>query len=352
MNRGLYQAIKVNPKGPLQLAEAENAVEIARLAGAEHYAADTFQKAVVDLKNAEDYLLSKGKNRKESETNAREAAQMAEDARIITFRKIQEEQLSNERASAAQREADAQGQAKQADDQAKLEQARRMTAEADRRTADQARTEADQARVAAEQAKTQADQANMAAQQSAAQSAALAAREKAAADAAAAQQEASRADAESLRQVAQQAEAEKVQLRERLRQQLNTILETRESARGLIVNINDVLFDFNKYTLKPGAREKLAKVGGILLAYPGLKVQLEGHTDSVGTEDYNMKLSNERAGAVRDYLVSQSVPVANLTAAGFGKASPVASNDTAAGRQQNRRVEMVVSGDPIGVVSQ
>jgi outer membrane protein OmpA-like peptidoglycan-associated protein len=206
--------------------------------------------------------------------------------------------------------------------------------------------------VQAEQAKTQADQANTAAQQSAAQSAALAAREKAAADDAKAQQEASKADAENLRQVAQQAEAEKVQLRERLRLQLNTILETRESARGLIVNINDVLFDFNKFTLKPGAREKLAKVAGILLAYPGLKVQLEGHTDSVGTEEYNMKLSNERAGAVRDYLVSQSVLTANLTATGLGKASPVASNDTAAGRQQNRRVEMVVSGDPIGVVAQ
>jgi outer membrane protein OmpA-like peptidoglycan-associated protein len=352
MDRGLYKPVKVNPKGPLQLAEAENAVEIARLAGAERYAADTYQKAIVDLKNAEDFLQKKGRNSKESETNAREAAQMAEDARIITFRKMQEEQLGNERAAAAQREADAQGQAKLADDQAKLEQARRMTAEADRRTADQARVDSDQARVAAEQAKTQADQANMAAQQAAAQSAALAAREKAAADAAAAQQEASRADAESLRQVAQQAEAEKLQLRERLRQQLNTILETRESARGLIVNINDVLFDFNKYTLKPGAREKLAKVAGILLAYPGLKVQLEGHTDSVGTEEYNMKLSDERAGAVRDYLMSQSVAVANLTAKGLGKASPVASNDTAAGRQQNRRVEMVVSGDPIGVVAQ
>src|SRR5258707_13036954 len=126
------------------------------------------------------------------------------------------------------------------------------------------------------------------------------------------------AEAEPLRGAA---EAEKTQLRERLRQQLNLILETRESARGLIVNISDVLFDFNKYTLKPGAREKLAKVAGILLAYPGLKVQLEGHTDSIGTEEYNLKLSEARAGAVRDYLVSQSVATTNLTAAGFGKAN-------------------------------
>jgi outer membrane protein OmpA-like peptidoglycan-associated protein len=337
LNRGQYQQVKVNPKGPLQLAEAENAVEIARLAGAERYAADTFHKATVDLQNAEDFL-NKSKNRKQAETNAREAAQMAEDARIITFRKIREEQLANERAAAAQREAQAQEQARRSAEQARLDQERREAAEADRR--------------AAEQARAQAEQAKMEAQQAAAQ----AARDKSAADAAreaaVSQQQLAKADAERLRQAAEQAEAEKAQLRERLRQQLNMILETRESARGLIVNINDVLFDFNKYTLKPGAREKLAKVAGILLAYPGLKVQLEGHTDSIGSDEYNLKLSDSRAGAVRDYLVSQSVPAANLTAAGFGKDNPVASNDTAAGRQQNRRVEMVVSGDPIGVAGQ
>ena len=127
------------------------------------------------------------------------------------------------------------------------------------------------------------------------------------------------------------------------------ILETRETARGLIVNISDVLFDFNKYTLKPGAREKLAKVSGILLAYPGLKIQVEGHTDSVGTEAYNQKLSEARANAVRDYVTTQGVPANTVTAVGFGKEKPVASNDTATGRQQNRRVEMVVAGEPIGI---
>jgi outer membrane protein OmpA-like peptidoglycan-associated protein len=129
------------------------------------------------------------------------------------------------------------------------------------------------------------------------------------------------------------------------------ILETQETARGLIVNISDVLFDFNKYTLKPGAREKMAKVSGILLAYPGLKIQLEGHTDSIGSDEYNQKLSEERAGAVREYLVSQGVPANTVTAIGFGKSQPVESNDTAAGRQKNRRVEMVVSGEPIGIGS-
>jgi outer membrane protein OmpA-like peptidoglycan-associated protein len=127
------------------------------------------------------------------------------------------------------------------------------------------------------------------------------------------------------------------------------ILETRESARGLIVNISDVLFDFNQYTLKPGAREKMAKVSGILLAYPGLKIRLEGHTDAIGSDDYNQTLSEKRAEAVRTYLVDQGVPGDAVSAMGFGKANPVATNETADGRQRNRRVEMVVSGVPIGV---
>jgi hypothetical protein len=113
--------------------------------------------------------------------------------------------------------------------------------------------------------------------------------------------------------------------------------------------MSDVLFDFNKYTLKPEAREKLAKVSGILLGYPNLKLQIEGYTDSIGSDDYNQKLSEERAGTVRDYLVSQSVPDGNVSAAGFGKSRPVADNSTNAGRAQNRRVELVVSGAAIGI---
>jgi outer membrane protein OmpA-like peptidoglycan-associated protein len=327
LHREQYQPIRLNPKGPLQLSEAENALEIARLAGADKYAADTFEKAKVDLNNAEN-LYNHGKHSKEAETNAREAAQMAEDARIITIRKIRAEELANERAAAAQREADAQAQARQ-------EQERREQAVAERKAAEQAKLEAQAA----------ADRA---------------AQERAAADAARAQalaqQQAAVAEADRARLAAQQAEAaranaeaERTQLRERLRQQLNMILETRETARGLIVNISDVLFDFNKYTLKPGAREKMAKVSGILLAYPGLRIQVEGHTDSIGGDEYNMKLSQQRADSVRDYVVTQGVPADTVNARGLGKSSPVASNDTAAGRQQNRRVELVVSGQPIGV---
>jgi len=334
MNRAAYAPVRVNPKGPLQLAEAENAVEIARLAGAEKYAADTFQKATLDLNNAEGFLRGSN-NRKESETNAREAAQMAEDARIITIRKIRAEELANERAAAAQREADQQAraaaaaqQAQAAAQQAQLDQQRREQAESERRAAEQAKMEAQQAALLASQDRAAADAARVAAL---------------------AQQQAAQADAERARLAQQQAEGEKTALRERLRQQLNLILETRESQRGLIVNINDVLFDFNQYTLKPGAREKLAKVSGILLAYPGLKIQLEGHTDSIGTDDYNQRLSEQRAAAVQNYLVSEGVPSNTVSAIGMGKSGAVATNDTAAGRQQNRRVDMVVSGSAIGI---
>src|SRR5207247_556217 len=146
----------------------------------------------------------------------------------------------------------------------------------------------------------------------------------------------------------QQAESDKTALRNQLQQQLNMILETRDTARGLIVNMSDVLFDTGRYTLRPGAREKLAKVSGILLANPGLRIEVEGHTDSVGGDEYNQRLSEQRASSVRDYLVSQGVANNSVTARGFGKAQPVASNDTPTGRQMNRRVELVVSGDIIG----
>ncbi len=341
-NRSMYKQPKVDPKGPLQLGQAENAVEIARLAGADKYAADTFQKAVVDLQNAQDFLNGKNKDRKRAETNAREATQMAEDARIITFRKMNDEALANERAAAAAREADAKEKARLADEQARMDQQRRAQAEADQRAADTARQQAEQAKMEADTARASAEKA-----------AADAARERAAADAARLaaeqQQQAAMAEADRAKQGMQKAEAEKAELRERLRNQLNTILETRETARGLIINISDVLFDFNKYTLKPGAREKLAKVSGILLAYPGLNIKVEGHTDSIGSDEYNQKLSESRAGSVRDYLTSQNVPADSVSAVGLGKSDPVATNDTAAGRQRNRRVELVVSGEPIGI---
>ena len=337
-NRTAYVPVKINPKGPLQLAEAENAVEIARMSGADRYAADTMQKAQIDLRNAEDMMRSGAGGSKAVETNAREAAQMAEDARIITIRKMQAEERAKEQAdTAAAKQAAEQSalQAQQAEQRRREEQQR--AAEASRQAA-RASEQMQQAQAAAEAArkeKAEADQAR---------AMALAEQQKARGEAERARLAAQQAD-----QQRQAAENEKAELRQRLEQQLNMILETRQTARGLIVNISDVLFDFNKYTLKPGAREKLAKVSGILLAYPGLRLQLEGHTDSIGTDEYNLTLSQKRADAVRDYLVSQGVLAANVSSVGLGKENPVASNDTNEGRQQNRRVEMVVSGDAIGI---
>jgi outer membrane protein OmpA-like peptidoglycan-associated protein len=346
-DKSRYQPVKIDHKGPLQLAEAQNAIQIAKLAGAEKYAPDTLAKATLGYQNAEAFLL-KSKDRKRSETNAREATQMAEDARIITYRKIREEQLAAERAAAAEREAaanaEASRQAEQARlsaEQARLEEQRRAKADADRMSAERAKAEADEARRQAELASAKAAQDRAAAD--AARAEAIAQQQALAAEAERAKLAANQAE-----QARAQSEREKAELRQRLLQQLNAILETRETQRGLIINISDVLFDTGKYTLKPGAREKLAKVSGIVLAYPGLRLQAEGHTDSVGGEEYNQKLSENRAGAVRDYLAQQGLPASSLTAVGYGKSQPVASNDTASGRQQNRRVELVVSGEVIG----
>ena len=296
-------------RSPLELYEAENAVQIAKAAGADTYAADTMATARTALKNATDLDLKKD-NRKETITFAREAVQSAEDARIITIRKIKAE-----------------------DDAAQLKA--KQDAEL---SAAQATAAAAQATAAAQQSQLNAEQSRLNAEQEAAK------RAQAEADAQKAKDAARAAEASS-QQANQQAEA----MREKLKEQLNAVLQTKETARGLIVNMSDVLFDFNKFTLKPEAREKLAKVSGILLAYPNLKLQVEGYTDSIGSDDYNMKLSEQRADGVRQYLVSQSVQDANITAQGFGKANPIADNGDASGRAQNRRVELVVSGDAIGV---
>jgi outer membrane protein OmpA-like peptidoglycan-associated protein len=182
-------------------------------------------------------------------------------------------------------------------------------------------------------------QADMAANQTASASAISAAKSEA---------DQSRLVAEQAQQREHQADSEKVAMRVQLSVQLNKILETRDSARGLIVSMSDVLFDTGQYSLKPGAREKLAKVAGILLGYPGLNIEVGGYTDNVGGDAMNQTLSENRAGAVRGYLIEQGVSTNSVTAKGFGNTLPVASNDNASGRQENRRVELVVSGDAIG----
>ena len=361
--------LRLNPKVPLELYEARNAVQIARWAGAERYASDTFQKALIGLQNAEGYLAGKG-GKKPIGTVAREAVQMAEDARIITVKKIAEEQLANERQSSADREARAKAEAEaetqrraQAEAEQRAEAERRMRAESERTAAqsesERIKREAEGAQAAAraeaERLKRETDAQRAAAQADIER----ANKEKSEADAAraaaitqqqAAQAEADRAKlaAEDADRMRQKAESEKTELRAQLLRQFNLILETRDTARGLIVNMSDVLFDTGKYTLRPGAREKLAKVSGIILGHPGLKLEVEGHTDSVGGNEYNQRLSEQRAASVRDYLVQEGIQSTSVTAKGFGKTQPVTSNETAAGRQQNRRVELVVSGEIIG----
>ena len=171
---------------------------------------------------------------------------------------------------------------------------------------------------------------------------AAATKAKAEADALKAKEEAAKADAEGAKKAA-------ADLRAQLLEQFNRVLETRDSPRGLVVNMGDVLFDFGKYDLRPEAREKLAKLSGIVLAHPGLNLAVEGHTDNVGSDELNQKLSEKRAETVRAYLVGEGLADGAVTSSGFGKTTPVADNSSAAGRQKNRRVEIVVSGEIIGV---
>jgi outer membrane protein OmpA-like peptidoglycan-associated protein len=341
VNPANLTATKRDHKVPLELEEARNAIQLAEAAQAGQYAQDSLQKARTELQNAEGLQKSHGGS-KQVITAAREAVQHAEDARVITLRKMRQEQAQKEREQMQQQQAEAQARAAEATRQQQEEAARRSQAETDRQAAEAAKAQAEQAKAEAETATQRAQQERE--QSEAARQAALQQQQQLQAQAQQAQQA-----AQTATQRAQQAEAERAQLRERLRQQLNTILATRESAKGLIVNMSDVLFDTGKYTLKPGAREKLAKVAGILLAYPGLKVQIEGFTDNVGGDEYNQRLSEQRAMTVRDYLVQQGINLNNVTAQGFGKGNPVASNATPSGRQQNRRVELVVSGEPIDV---
>jgi len=147
---------------------------------------------------------------------------------------------------------------------------------------------------------------------------------------------------------AAQSEQEKAALRAQLREQLNVVLDTRETARGLIVNLSDVLFDTGRAELKAGAREKLSRISGILALHPALRLEVEGHTDNVGTDDSNQRLSERRGESVRAYLVQQGIASTAVGTVGLGETKPVATNGTAAGRQQNRRVELIVSGESIG----
>src|SRR5271157_817923 len=312
----------IDPKTPLALFEARNAVRIAHVAQADRYAPAILSKAEQQLRQAEETYRQK-QNRSSIEAAAREAAQTAEESRVMAVQQKAEEEAQAQ-AAKARAEAEAQSRA-------------RLEAEVARAQAEVAKAEA---KKAAEEAARQRQEAEKAKAEALVQQQALAAEAEKARQAA--------AESDKLRE---QAEKEKQEMRARLLQQLNSVLATRDTARGLIANMSDVLFKSGSFELLPGARERLAKISGIVLAYQGLRLAVEGHTDSIGGDEYNRRLSEQRADAVRDYLVQQGITSDAITASGFGKSEPVASNDTPEGRQQNRRVELVVSGNAIGSVA-
>jgi outer membrane protein OmpA-like peptidoglycan-associated protein len=309
-----FDPVVLNAKLPLEFFEARNALRIAQSEGADKYASDSYQHAVRLMDQADAYATKKNINKKAMIAVSREAVQTAEDARAIAVTKIEQERVDAANRASADREATAKAQT--------------ISAEADTAEALRARDEAERQRREAQASALQQQQT----------ADAEAERNRAAAAAAAAASE----------QKLQQAERDREELRARLLQQFNAVLETRDTARGLVVNMSDVLFDTGKHTLRPIAREKLAKISGIVLAYPALTLGIEGNTDSVGSDEYNQGLSERRAEVVRSYFAQQGVPESSMTAKGLGEGQPVGSNSTAEGRQQNRRVELIVSGDVIG----
>jgi len=329
-----FQPVVFNAALPLEFYEARNALRIAQLAGAEQYAGPSYQKVVASMKTAEEYALRKTVPVKPLITVSREVVQTAEDAREIALRRREQERIENERLAAAAREEEARRRAE--DEERRRTLAEQQSQEDARRRAE---AEAERQRAQAQSA----EDARRAAEAEAARQAALLQQQQSQMEA-----ERNRAAAEAAERERLRAEREKEELRARLLNQLNAILETRDTARGLIVNMSDVLFDTGRFTLRPLAREKLAKISGIVLAYPELRLEIEGHTDSVGSDAYNQKLSERRARSVYDYLKAQGLPEASLTTRGYGESQPVADNKTAKGRQANRRVELVVSGEIIG----
>jgi outer membrane protein OmpA-like peptidoglycan-associated protein len=308
-----FDPVVMNAKLPLEFFEARNAVRIAQSEGAEQYAPDSYQHAVRLMNKADGQATDKHIDRKSLIATSREAVQTAEDARAIAVKKMDDVRLANER----QNSADAQA---------------KSLAEADDATRRKEQAESDTAKAQAAKAQAESDAAKAHNDATTAQAAA----------------DQSRADMLKAQQATQQAETDKAAMRAKLSEQLNSILQTRDSARGLIVSMSDVLFDTGKYSLKPGAREKLAKVAGILLAYPSLNIEVGGYTDNIGGDAMNQTLSENRANSVRDYLVQEGVASNSVSSKGFGNTLPVSSNDSSAGRQQNRRVELLVSGEAIG----
>ena len=304
-------------KTPLPLLGARRAVSLARVAGADRFAESELAEANAKLSVAEELWGGRDKLSKEADMAAREAMRLAEHARSVTAERQPAAGLARERRAARAAVSQARSEAGAAQDQAERAQAQAAQAQAqatlERRQAEQARAQADDAMLETAKAKASVMEAQ--------------------------------GEAEQARLEAQQARQDQAAMQEQLYRSLSAILETRREARGLIVNLSDVLFDFDRATLTPGAREKLSKLSGVLIAYPGTyRIDVEGHTDAVGTNEYNESLSQGRAQGVASYVQQAGVPADRIrSVAGFGETRPVASNDNAAGRQQNRRVELVIA---------
>jgi outer membrane protein OmpA-like peptidoglycan-associated protein len=351
-----FDPIVLNAGLPLEFYEARNSMRIAKSEGAEQYADESYGHAIKLMDTADQYAIDKHHNNKQLIAISREVVQTAEDARAIAVKKMDEARSQEERQNSADALANSQAQTDDATRRSERAQADAANAQSDATLANNnaQQSEADKANLRAQRDRERLASADAQAQTQAQADDANRQRDKAQADMAASQASSAHAvseaqeDAAKANRHAQEADSDKAEMRARLSTQLNLILQTRDSARGLIVNMSDVLFDTGKYSLKPGAREKLAKVAGILLAYPGINVQVGGYTDNVGNDDMNQVLSEHRAGSVRDYLVQSGVNSNEVTSQGYGNTQPVATNDNSTGRQQNRRVELVVSGDIIG----
>jgi outer membrane protein OmpA-like peptidoglycan-associated protein len=306
--------------------EARNALDIARSRGADKNAPEIYSKARASLEQAES-LLASGANKKQIVSTAKQTVQFSEDARALSAQREDAQRIAAEReAAAAKARSEAEARAAQEAAEAK-HKSDEEAAEAKRRSDQEAQRQSELAAAKQAQMKAEAD----------------AAAYKADMEAKALKEKEEAANAEAAR--AQKAAAD---LRAQLLDQFNRVLPTIDTPRGLQVNMGDVLFDTGKFNLRTEAQLGLAKFSGIVLSHPGLNLSIEGYTDNVGSETFNQKLSEQRSNAVRDYLVQQSLDAATISAKGFGMLMPVASNDTARGRQQNRRVEIIISGEVIG----
>ncbi|MFN7926511.1 MAG: OmpA family protein [Blastocatellia bacterium] len=338
--QGIFEPFKVDPKVPLELYQARNAERIGQWLRVDKYAAESWAKAQIELKNAEGFQSQKNNNRKSVMMNARDATQIFEDARVIALKRQDEERLANERQAARERQERARAEAAAEAEQRKIEAEARRRAELDREVEAARRERAEAEKMKAEL--TAAQEAQRRAEAEAARARAMAQEEQArrladeakmreeearkSADSARMREEEAKKREEVARQAAEQAAREKAELRAKLLQQFNAVLETRDTERGLVVNMGDVLFDSGRFTLRPLAREKLARLAGIALSYPGLKLESEGHTDNVGSEALNQKLSEQRANAVREFLLSQGIPADKINSSGKGFSMPVGDN--------------------------